>query len=119
MFQDFEYRTAIDFCLFLGVSLKEYNKEPDIYVYIFALYITALLVLAIGVPCLNINNDFSRWVVCMQVCGTYHGVVFFILGHFGHLQVCCDWGYLNLRQTIINLQRISNTLYEATPGHLL
>ena len=77
MFQDFEYRTAIDFCLFLGVSLKEYKKEPDIYVYIFALYITALLVLAIGVPCLNINNDFSRWVVCMQVCGTYHGVVFY------------------------------------------
>ena len=77
MFQDFEYRTAIDFCLFLGVSLKEYNKEPDIYVYIFALYITALLVLAIGVPCLNINNDFSRWVVCMQVWGTYHGVVFY------------------------------------------
>ena len=60
MFQDFEYRTAIDFCLFLGVSLKEYNKEPDIYVYIFALYITALLVLAIGVPCLNINNDFFK-----------------------------------------------------------
>ena len=77
MFQDFEYRTAIDFCLFLGISLKEYNKEPDIYVYIFALYITAFLVLAIGVPCLNINNDFSRWVVCMQVCGTYHGVVFY------------------------------------------
>ena len=46
-------------------------------------------------------------------------VLFFILGHFGHLQVCCDWGYLNLRQTIINLQRISNTLYEATPGHVL
>ena len=118
MFQDFEYRTAIDFCLFLGVSLKEYNKEPDIYVYIFALYITALLVLAIGVPCLNINNDFSRWVVCMQLVG-HTMVLFFILGHFGHLQVCCDWGYLNLRQTIINLQRISNTLYEATPGHVL
>ena len=44
-------------------------------------------------------------------------VLFFILGHFDHLQV--DWGYLNLRQTIINLQRISNTLYEATPGHVL
>ena len=80
MFQDFEYRTAIDFCLFLGVSLKEYNKEPDIYVYIFALYIMALLVLAIGVPCLNINNDFSRWVACKFVGHTM--VLFFYFRSF-------------------------------------